>query len=79
MRGQRDAQGAWNTESELEFVKELGTFNLPRMVKRFSRKEWLRAYYVAIVLRDVWGKIEKEKVEKAVWDELCALEEAPCL
>lgn len=73
----RDHQ--WNTESELEFVKGLGTFNLPRTVRR-SREWWLLAYHETMFKRQEWGKIDRDVVEKAVLDELFSLcdKESPC-
>jgi hypothetical protein len=68
----------WNTEAELEFVKGLGSFNEERTVSPLSREGWLLAYHETMGKRVEWGKIERERVEKAVREELVTLQEVPC-
>ena len=56
---------SWNTKSELNFIHHLGTgkYAVNNMrVKQTSRKEMLKRYLKAALVRDEWGDIDKDVV-----------------
>ena len=65
---------AWTTEDELTFLTHLGTWNVGR--SGAMRRAWMLAYQATIPLKDEWGAMDREAIERYVTQ---TLEERPCL